>query len=352
MDRAPVEKIEGLAPAIAINQKSASRNPRSTVATVTEIQDYLRLLWARIGEPHCWQCGRAIEGFNPSAGARRLQQEEGRGWLCARLDGSKDGAVRRKELLKEGFVRLHTGDAEVLLEDAGSEALLKEGCLLVIDRIKPAGTERARLAEALQTAYGYGGGKAWYLRRGGEPLLLTEQPTCVEHGPVLPAELTPRHFSFNSWVGGCPTCDGLGRITSIDPALLIPKPHLKLWDSLDPRVASVLKRSAKQKARIQGVLKHLGLKLGDRVETYTEDHGDGPPTLLLHGFTGDTTTMRSLADALDGTGKRILLDLVGHGRSAAPRIPRYGMDLAIGQIREVVAGLEQPPVLILSLIHI
>ena len=277
MERAPVEKIEGLAPAIAINQKSASRNPRSTVATVTEIQDYLRLLWSRIGEPHCWQCNRSIEGFSPSRAAGALQQLTGRGWLCARLGPHKKAAGRRKELLKEGFLRLHDGEDEVLLDDAESEAALTRGCLLVIDRIKPSTSDRARLSESVQTCYAYGNGQALYIPSQGEHTLFTEAPTCVEHGPVLPPELTPRHFSFNSWVGGCPMCDGLGRVTSIDPDLLLPKKHLKLWDALDPRVASVLKRSAKQKARIQAVLKALGLKLGDRVEDYT---GEQLHTLL------------------------------------------------------------------------
>ncbi len=285
MDRAPVDRIDGLAPAIAINQKSASRNPRSTVATVTEIQDYLRLLWARIGKAHCWKCERPIQGFSPSSGARRLQLEGGRGWLCAPLQACEAPAESRKELLKEGFVRLYAGGEEVLLEESSSETALRAGCGLVIDRIAPQTAERARLAEALQTAYAYGRGKAEYVPREGKVLLLTEAPTCPEHGPVLPPELSPRHFSFNSWVGACPSCAGLGRITSIDPVLLLPKKHLKLWDAMDPRVASVLKRSARQKTRIRAVLGHLGRRLSDRVQEWSEDELHSLLYGLDHEFT-------------------------------------------------------------------
>ncbi|MFT5585708.1 MAG: excinuclease ABC subunit A [Cognaticolwellia sp.] len=282
LDRAPVEKIEGLAPAIAINQKRAGRNPRSTVATVTEIYDYLRLLFARIGEPHCPHCGKDVLGFSPSQGARALQREGGRGWLCAQLPPFEAAEEARTGLRQEGFLRLLKGQEEVLLEDQESAELLAQGATLVIDRVAPEKAPRSRLSEALQSAYARAQGRALYRQKNGQDLLLTERPTCPDHGPVLPPELTPRHFSFNSWVGACTTCDGLGVATGVDPALLMPKPHLALWAALDPRVASVLKRSKKQRGRIQALLKELGLKLGDRVETYSEKQVDA----LLYGLTG------------------------------------------------------------------
>jgi excinuclease ABC subunit A len=180
-------------------------------------------------------------------------------------------AERRSELLKSGFLRVFHDDAEWSLEHAETEAMLKAGCALVVDRVKPETASRSRLAEALQTAYATSGGVAHYRLRSGGVHPLTERPTCPDHGPVGPSELTPRHFSFNSWVGACKTCDGLGRVTGIDPDLLLPKPHLTLWKALDPRVASVIKRSKKQKGRITSVLRSMGLKLADRVNTWTDE---------------------------------------------------------------------------------
>ena len=274
MDRPAVDKVEGLAPAIAINQKAASHNPRSTVATTTEIYDYLRLLWSRIGVPHCPHCGLEVKAWSPSVGARRLQEEQGRGWLLTRVEDQD-----RSELLRSGFLRVYSDGAELSLEDGATDEVLKAGCELVIDRLKPSTASRSRLSEALQTAYAYGDGKATWRPKQGDDVVLTAAPTCPEHGRVGPEELTPRHFSFNSWLGSCQRCDGLGRTSGIDPELLLPKPHRPLWDALDKRVASVLKRSKKQKGRITSLLRSLGLKLGDAVETWTDEQRE----VILHG---------------------------------------------------------------------
>ena len=271
MDRPPVDKVEGLAPAIAINQKAASHNPRSTVATVTEIYDYLRLLWARIGVPHCPKCGLRVTAHSPSVGARRLQEEPGRGWLIARVEGQD-----RSELMRAGFLRVFLDGKEQRLEDLDA---LPERFGLVVDRLKPSTASRARLSEAIQTAYAYGEGKATWRNQDGSERTLTAAPTCPEHGRVGPEELTPRHFSFNSWLGSCGVCDGLGRVRGIDPDLLIPKPHRSLWDSLDKRVGSTLKRSKKQKGRLSALLRSMGLKLGDPVESWTAEQRH----VILHG---------------------------------------------------------------------
>jgi excinuclease ABC subunit A len=271
MDRAPVDKVEGLAPAIAINQKAASHNPRSTVATTTEIYDYLRLLWARIGRPHCPKCGQLIQGHSPSTGARRLQQEPGKGWILARLPASEQAEELRQELLREGFLRLWDQGDELSLEQEDSAQALRRGVHLVIDRVSPSTSPLSRLSEALQSAYGCGGGRAVYQPRDGEPVMLTQRPTCPDHGPVGPPELTPRHFSFNSWLGSCQKCDGLGRVSGIDPDLLLPKPHRPLWDALDKRVSSVIKRSKKQAGRLKALLRHMGARLSDPIEDWTPE---------------------------------------------------------------------------------
>ncbi|MCP4806642.1 MAG: excinuclease ABC subunit UvrA [Proteobacteria bacterium] len=274
MDRPPVDKVEGLAPAIAIHQKAGGHNPRSTVATSTEIYDYLRLLWARLGTPHCPHCDRVVQAWSPSEGARRLKQEDGRGWLLAKLGPDSQTKERRQDLLRAGFLRLwspwpENGGRETSLEDDDCEALLARGAWVVVDRLRPAKSSTSRLSEALSTAYLLGGNEAiWQPREGGEALKLTAAPTCPEHGTVGPEELTPRHFSFNSWLGSCPTCDGLGETSGIVTDLLLPKPHRPLWDALDKRVSSVLKRSKKQKGRISSLLRSMGLKLGTPVEEY------------------------------------------------------------------------------------
>jgi len=270
LDRAPVDKVEGLAPAIAIQQKAASRNPRSTVATTTEIQDYLRLLWARIGQPHCPHCGRGVVGWSPSLGARHLQAHgQGRGWLLTALRPQSHTA---EELRKEGFARLldrsQGAPAEVPLESSQADALLAVGTELVIDRVKPANTSGTRLSEGLQTAYAWGAGSAVYLPRQGTPVLLTELPACPDHGRVLPEAFTPRHFSFNSHVGACPACDGLGRLTALDTSLVFPHPDKALAAAMDTRVASVVNRSARIQGRLKALFKVLGVKPGLPVQDW------------------------------------------------------------------------------------
>ncbi|MCB9796586.1 MAG: excinuclease ABC subunit UvrA [Alphaproteobacteria bacterium] len=299
LDRAPVESVEGLAPAIAINQKAASSNPRSTVATVTEIYDYLRLLWARVGQPHCPHCGVPIRGFSPSAGARHLQSTcEGRGWVLSRLEPAEDAAQRRKELLKEGFLRLLVlegeGPSELNLDAKGearaaAEAALAQGALLVVDRVKVESEARQRLSEALRTAYGYGDGRAALYLREGALIELTEEPACPTHGRVLPPELSPRHFSFNSYVGACPRCEGTGRRVAIDPELLLPSPRQPLMEALDGRVAAIVKRSKRITGRLKALSEIIEL---DLKKTAVADYSAEQRAAVFEGLPGVTLTAR------------------------------------------------------------
>ena len=264
MDRAPVEAIEGLAPAIAINQKTASHNPRSTVATVTEIYDYLRLIWARVGRPHCPDCGREVLGWAPSPGARRLAElDPGRGWLCADLPPSDRAAALRRELLAEGYLRLLVeGPAELDLADGAADAALSAGAALVLDRVDPAETAPPRLVEAIEAAYRLGRDRARFVPRdGGAPVALSRLPICPEHGRVLPDELGPRSFSFNAHAGACPRCEGLGKSVQIDPELLLPDRDRPLLEALDPRVGAVIRRSKRTRRWLGAVAEHLDLDL-------------------------------------------------------------------------------------------
>jgi excinuclease ABC subunit A len=223
LDRAPVDAIEGLAPSIAIEQRKAAHNPRSTVATVTEIYDLLRLLYARIGRPHCHLCGRQVLGFDPASAARWLaEQAPGRGRLIADLEPVARAAERQRQLLRDGFVRLWDGAADVPLDGEQARALLREGAQLVVDRLDPASAPAERVTDAVRQAYGYGRERARYLPLEGSPLPLSLRAECPEHGPVLPEQPSPREFSFNSHVGACPRCDGLGRIDTDEGSEVCP----------------------------------------------------------------------------------------------------------------------------------
>ena len=216
LDRAPVDRVEGLAPAIAIDQKTAGRNPRSTVGTVTEIMDYLRLLYARIGELHCHHCERFLEALSPSVVAKRLKDgSDGAGWLLAPLRPASASEERRLELMRQGWTRLFVEGTEVRLEEEpeASRAGLEAGCELVFDRVNPTRTPRARLAEAIASAYQQGRGLVRFVpRKDGVAQVFTQHAICPEHGEVLPRELSPRHFSFNSRWGACRVCEGLGTV--------------------------------------------------------------------------------------------------------------------------------------------
>ncbi len=248
MERAPVDHVEGLAPAIAIDQQNRGHNPRSTVATVTEIYDAFRLLYARIGHAHCPTCHQPLRALSPTAAARRLQGlAPGAGWLLADLPAGQ----RAGELLREGWTRVMIDGGEQELSDP--EALLP-AVGLVIDRLDPASAPPERLSEAVATAYGWGQDRARFLpRKGGAEIVLTRAAVCPEHGRALPLELTPRHFSFNALLGACPACAGLGRRLSIDLDLLFPYPGHALEGAIDGRVGAVLLRNPRSEALIRAL---------------------------------------------------------------------------------------------------
>jgi excinuclease ABC subunit A len=301
LGRAPVEKVEGLAPAIAINQKTASHNPRSTVATVTEIYDYLRLIWARVGHPHCPKCGLEVLGWGPSPGARRLRDlDPGKGWLVADLPPEKEPAALRKELVKDGLLRVLDGREERSLEDAASEAALAAGAALVIDRVDPGRTDLPRLAESLHNAYNRGGGKARFVPRGeGGEIPFSLLPTCPEHGRVVPDELNPRNFSFNSQHGACRACEGLGKRLQFDMELLLADPSKPLYDALDPRIGAVVKRSRRMTRWLTAVFKHLELDPGTPVARWTPAQRQG----ILYGIEGMKYTFRRRKPGRKGRGE-------------------------------------------------
>jgi excinuclease ABC subunit A len=284
INRAPVDKLEGLAPAIAIQQKTASHNPRSTVATVTEIYDYLRLLWARIGTAHCHHCGLGLEQHAPSLAARHLQEDcPDRGWLLAKQAPVEDGTERARQLIQEGFARVLTGDFEEhRLEEPEAEEALKAPHWLVVDRFRPAKASRARLSEAFRSAYDWGGNEALFLSVHGQQKAFTEFLACPEHGQLLSEAISPRHLSFNSHQGACKACDGLGSRTDIDPQRLIPHPEKPLIDALDPRLTAIFRRSAKNAGRLKSLYRHFGVDLKAPVKKLSKEQRKA----LLYGLKG------------------------------------------------------------------
>jgi excinuclease ABC subunit A len=232
MSKPDVDSIEGLSPAISIEQKTTSRNPRSTVGTVTEIYDYFRLLYARVGHPHCYQCGREItaQAVSQMVDSIAMMPEGAKIQIMAPLIQGRKGEYK-KELLqikKSGFVRARIDGKGVELSDLPSLDKNKKHFIdVVVDRIivKP-GIEK-RLADSLGTALGLSGGLALVVQEHQKDILFNEKMACTTCGISYP-DLAPRMFSFNSPQGACPACDGLGTTRNLDPDLIVPDRSLSL----------------------------------------------------------------------------------------------------------------------------
>jgi excinuclease ABC subunit A len=232
MEKPDVDSIEGLSPAISIDQKTTSRNPRSTVGTVTEIHDYLRLLWARIGVPHCPQCGAEITGQTQEQIVDRLMTlEEGTKFMVmAPVVRGRKGEYGKlfEQLRLEGYSRVEVdGELHRLDEEIALDKKYKHDVSVVVDRLVMKPDLRRRLSESVEAAAGLAAGLVEVEIVDGETLLFSEQFACLECGTSIP-ELEPRIFSFNSPHGACERCHGLGFQRVIDPELVVPDPTLSL----------------------------------------------------------------------------------------------------------------------------
>ncbi|MCC8110887.1 MAG: excinuclease ABC subunit UvrA [Ruminococcus sp.] len=225
MEKPDVDSIEGLSPAISIDQKTTSKNPRSTVGTVTEIYDYLRLLYARIGIPHCPICGKEIKQQSVDEIVDRiLALKEGTRFqlLAPIVRGKKGQYVKILENAKKtGFVRVRVdGNQYDLSEQITLDKNRKHTIEVIVDRLVVKPTIRTRLTDSLETALGLTGGLITVDVIGGEELSFSQSYACPEHGVSI-EELEPRMFSFNNPFGACPNCTGLGVFQKIDPDLVI-----------------------------------------------------------------------------------------------------------------------------------
>jgi excinuclease ABC subunit A len=232
MDKPDVDLIEGLSPAISIEQRNPSRNPRSTVATVTEIYDYLRLLYARVGHAHCPQCGQRIK----QQSAQAIQNEVLRRFagqavsIYSPLIRGRQGTYEElfKRLKRSGFMTVRVNGKNLQLDETPELSRYNKNTIeLFIDKLKADPSERQRLAESIELALRESKGLVRVEPAQGEGQTMSEHHACPDCGISLP-ELEPRLFSFNSPYGACPTCDGLGVKTEVDPGLVIPDPSLSI----------------------------------------------------------------------------------------------------------------------------
>ena len=237
MEKPDVDSIEGLSPAISIDQKGSSRNPRSTVGTVTEIYDYLRLLYARAGRPHCPQCGRPIERqMVPQIVDTILEIPAGRRLMVlAPVIGDRKGEHQQvfEDARRAGYVRVRVdGDVRDLSEEITLDKNRRHTIEVVVDRLVTSDDSAeagsgSRLADSVEQALKLGGGIVQIAVEGEDERLFSEHFACVHCGISL-GEIAPRNFSFNTPHGACPACTGLGVKMEIDPTLVIPNPSLSL----------------------------------------------------------------------------------------------------------------------------
>jgi len=291
MDKPDVDNIEGLSPAISIDQKTTSRNPRSTVGTVTEIYDYLRLLFARIGRVHCHRCGRPIESQTVTQMVDQLMTfpERTRLQILAPLVRGRKGEHQKifEDIKKQGYVRVRVdGEIKELEEPITLEKNKKHNIEVVVDRVivKP-GVEN-RLADSLEAALALADGVV-FVNVGSEEkdLVFSEKFACVDCG-ISVEEITPRTFSFNSPFGACPQCSGLGFKLEIDPGLVVPNPALSLEDgAIEPWSSS---SSNYYPQLLESVAKNYGFSLGTPFKDLPKDVQD----IVLYGTQGERIKFR------------------------------------------------------------
>ncbi len=293
MEKPDVDYIEGLSPAISIDQKGPPHNPRSIVGTLTEIYDYLRLLFARIGRPHCPECGRAIQRQTVQQIVDAVQEipEGSRLMVLAPLVRDRKGEHQAlfRDLQKAGFVRVRVdGRIYDLSEELQLDKNRKHTVEVVVDRLQmEKGGNAARLADSVETALKLGSGVVLVKVIDGEESLFSEHFACVYCGISL-GEIAPRTFSFNSPYGACPACTGLGSNLEIDANLVIPDRRLSLSEgAIQPWTTN-----GQLKPWYDNMLRSLSLRHGFSLSTPVNDLADECLRIILYGDGGDPFPVR------------------------------------------------------------
>ncbi len=296
MDKPDVDSIEGLSPAISIDQKTTSRNPRSTVGTVTEIYDYLRLLWARIGHPHCHICGKPIAGQSAEQIIDQVMTlpDGTRFMVLAPIVRGRKGEYGKlfEELRAEGFARVEVdGELRMLEDEIVLDKKYKHDIAVVVDRLVMRDDLRKRLADSIETAVALADGmvEVETVPKEGEDevprrTLYSEKFACIDHGPVIP-ELEPRIFSFNAPHGACERCTGLGHQMEIDPDLVVPDGSLSVGEG------AIAPWANGHSGYYEQLIQALAEKHDIDLEAPWDDLPSDQRELLLFGTDGDRVTV-------------------------------------------------------------
>jgi len=321
IEKPKYDHIRGLSPTISIEQKAASNNPRSTVGTITEVHDYLRVLFARVGRQHCHQCGRAVERLSAEEICQRILSLAGgsRFMLLARVVDNRKGEYREllQEAVREGFGRFRI-DGEIFRDDELPvlDKKRKHTIDVVVDRLKapasPDSAYRARLTDSVETALLKGNGLLICDVAGGEQHLYSEHLYC-HHCDLGFPELSPQSFSFNSPIGMCPDCNGLGTKPEMDANLVIPDPSRSVREGAIEPWAKVIERSESWTGSLlHNLSKEYGIDFDRPWNKLPKRHRD----LLLYGSKGRKIAMtvkfstgkiewqRSFEGALNGLYRR------------------------------------------------
>jgi len=286
MDKPDVDSIEGLSPAISIDQKTTSRNPRSTVGTVTEIYDYLRLLWARVGHPHCYACGRPIEAQSAEQIIDQVMMlpEGTKFMVLAPVVRGRKGEYGKlfEDLRAEGFTRVKVdGELRRLEEEIVLDKKFKHDVSVVIDRLVMRPDLRKRLADSVETAVSRAEGLVDIEHaETAEVTTYSDRFMCLHCGTSMP-ELEPRMFSFNSPHGACSRCTGLGSQMEIDPELIVPDPSLTLNDG------AILPWSTSASNYYEQMTAAIADKWEVDMDTPWEDLAEDVRRCFLYGTNGD-----------------------------------------------------------------
>ncbi|WP_348620742.1 excinuclease ABC subunit UvrA [Paenibacillus polymyxa] len=330
MEKPDVDSIDGLSPAISIDQKTTSRNPRSTVGTVTEIYDYLRLLFARVGHPHCPEHGIEITSQTVEQMVDRILQypEKTRLQILAPLVSGRKGEHKTlfTDIAKQGFVRVRVnGELRELSEKIELEKNKKHSIEVVVDRIVVKEDVRARLSDSIETALNLSGGQLLVDIMGQEELRFSSNFACPICGFSID-ELSPRMFSFNSPFGACPDCDGLGVKMVVDPDLLIPDPEKNVEDGAFQAWSGGTSTYYPQ--FLQSVCEHYGIPQDIPVSQLTTEQMN----LILHGTGEQKIRFRYENDF--GQRKEAYVTFEG----IIPNLERRYRDTASEGIREFIEG--------------
>ncbi len=339
MDKPDVDYIDGLSPAISIDQKTTSQNPRSTVGTVTEVYDYMRLLWARIGTPHCPKCGKEIHQQTIDQIIDRLMalEEKTRVQILAPVIRGKKGEHVKvlEDARRQGYVRVRVdGEMRDLAEEIKLQKTKKHNIEIVVDRIAIRADIRSRLTDSVETASALSGGLVIADVVGGEPISFSQNYACEDCGISI-EELSPRMFSFNNPYGACPVCTGLGMQMRVDPDRILPNRKLSIrkgairasgWGSAEPGTIAGMYFTA------------LGKKHGFTLDTPIEEMSDAAVHELLYG-TGDEPLELSVSRVSGGVMRQPFEGIVCN---LERRYKETSSDYARSEIEECMSEIPCP----------